>query len=214
MVTQVLPFDTAGAVAALDLLQRGAIIAFPTDTVYGVGGAALDGAAVAAVYHAKQRPPTMPLPILLADIADVAQVARHVPPIMQQLAAVGWPGALTIVLPAASHLPPELLVGGDTIAVRVPDHPALRDLIRSLGRPLAGTSANRHGQPAPTSAAAVSEQLDGRVPLILDGGASPADQPSTIIDLSITPPRVLRAGAFPSATIRTILPDLRDPSSD
>ncbi|MBA3471022.1 MAG: threonylcarbamoyl-AMP synthase [Herpetosiphonaceae bacterium] len=201
-MSTVIPFDQAGADLALAQLRAGAIIAFPTDTVYGVGGNALDGAAILQVFAAKQRLPSVPLPILLADVADLALVAAHVPALAYAIAAAHWPGALTLVLPAAAHLPPELLAGNRTVAVRIPDHAALRQLIRDLGAPLAGTSANRHGQPAPSSAAGVEAQLGGRVPLILDGGPSGADQPSTILDLSGASPRVLREGALPLAALR------------
>jgi L-threonylcarbamoyladenylate synthase len=197
-----IPFDQAGAAVALAQLQAGKIIVFPTDTVYGVGGNALDGAAILQVFAAKNRPPSVPLPVLLADIADLAQVAAHVPALAYELAAAHWPGALTIVLPAAAHLPPELLAGKATVAVRIPDHAPLRQLIRALGAPLAGTSANLHGRPAPTSAAEALAQLDGRVPLILDGGPSGAEQPSTILDLSGKTPQVLREGALPLALLR------------
>ena len=198
----ILPFDPAGAAAALAELRAGAIIAFPTDTVYGVGGNALDGPALLQVFAAKQRPPSVPLPVLLADVADLALIAAHVPPLAYAIAAAHWPGALTLVLPAAAHLPRELLAGNRTVAVRIPDHPALRQLIRDLGSPLAGTSANLHGQPAPSSAAGVAAQLGGRVALILDGGPSGAEQPSTILDLCGASPRVLREGALPLAALR------------
>ena len=207
MHTQLLPFDQNGIAAALDVLQTGAIIAFPTDTVYGVGGNALDGAAATAVFVAKGRPATVPLPVLLADVADLERVARMVSPLVHEIAAACWPGALTLVIQAAAHLPPELLAGNTTIAVRIPAHEPLRALIRAFGHPLAGTSANRHGEPAPTSAIAVHAQLGGRIPLILDGGPSGADQPSTILDVSGDIPRVLREGAFPLAQLARWLGD-------
>ena len=201
MHTQVLSFDQTGIAAALAVLRTGAILAFPTDTVYGVGGNALDGAAANAVFAAKGRPATVPLPVLLADVTDLELVARSVSSLVYEIAAACWPGALTLVVQAAAQLPPELLAGNRTIAVRIPAHEPLRALIRAFGSPLAGTSANRHGEPAPTSAAAVHAQLGGRIPLILDGGPSGADQPSTILDVSGDVPRVLRAGAFPLAQL-------------
>lgn len=196
MVTTVLPFDGQGLSAALAQLRAGAIIAFPTDTVYGVGGSALNRTAVLQVFGAKHRSPTVPLPVLLADIAQLATITTRVSALAQEIAHACWPGALTLVLPAAAHLPPELLAGSSTVAVRIPAHEPLRALIRAFGQPLAGTSANLHGQPAPNNAQAVQAQLGGRIPLILDGGPSGDDQPSTILDLSGAVPRVLRHGAF------------------
>jgi L-threonylcarbamoyladenylate synthase len=212
MHTTICQFDAAGMLAALDALHRGAIIAFPTDTIYGVGGNVLDARVCLKVFAAKDRPPTVPLPVLLADVGDLDLIADPVPPLARQIAAQAWPGALTLVLSAAAHLPRELLGGRTTVAIRIPAHDMLRSLIREFGAPLAGTSANRHGQPNCTSAAEVQAQLDGRIPLILDGGPSGADRPSTILDLSGKTPQVLRQGVFDLATLEG-LPDLADPSA-
>ena len=212
MKTTIHEFDAAGMRAALDTLHRGAIIAYPTDTVYGVGGNVLDARACLKVFAAKDRPPTVPLPVLLADVADLDLLADPVPPLARQIAAQAWPGSLTLVLPAAAHLPRELLGGRTTVAVRIPAFEPLRTLIREFGAPLAGTSANRHGLPNCTSAAEVLAQLDGRIPLIMDGGPSGADRPSTILDLSGKAPQVLRQGAFDLSTLEG-LPELADPSS-
>jgi L-threonylcarbamoyladenylate synthase len=186
--------DPAAMADALQLLVAGEPIAFPTDTVYGVGASGLDGKAVSRLYVVKDRPRTQAIPLLLADATDLEQVCPAVPPMARELAARYWPGGLTLVVPAAPHLPGELLAGGSTVAVRVPDHPALRALIRGLGQPLAATSANLHGGPNPVDAAMVFEQLGARLPLILDGGATPGDLPSTIVDVTGSAPRVLRQG--------------------
>ena len=179
---------------ALDLLRAGAPIAFPTDTVYGVGAAGLDGQAVLRLYEVKDRPRHQAIPLLIADLDDLQAVCPTIPAAAGQLAARHWPGGLTLIVPAADHLPPELLAGGSTVAVRIPDHTALRDLIRRLGQPLAATSANLHGRSNPASAEDVAADLGIRLPLILDGGRTPGDVPSTIIDLTGDMPRVLRQG--------------------
>jgi L-threonylcarbamoyladenylate synthase len=190
---RVLPM-AEGLNAALAELQRGSVIAFPTDTVYGVGADGLDAAAVLKLYATKDRPLTQPIPLLLADLADLALVSKAIPERAMRLAKRYWPGGLTLVVPAAPHLPPELLASGTTVAVRVPDYAPLRRLIRQLGHPLAATSANRHGAANPVTAQDVLEQLGSRLPLVLDGGPTPGDTPSTIIDLTGPAPRVLRQG--------------------
>lgn len=179
---------------ALDLLRAGEPIAFPTDTVYGVGSAGLDAQAVIRLYEVKQRPRHQAIPLLLADLDDLRTVCPMIPAVAEELAARHWPGGLTLVVPAVSHLPSELLAGGSTVAVRIPDHAALRDLIRRLGQPLAATSANLHGGSNPSSAEDVAADLGSRLQLILDGGRTPGDVPSTIVDVTGEIPRVLRQG--------------------
>jgi L-threonylcarbamoyladenylate synthase len=197
MHTAILSMDDPSAFEqALALLQQGEVIAFPTDTVYGVGAAGLQAHAVAGLFVVKDRPRTQAIPLLLADAADLRVVCPAVPPMADDLAVRYWPGGLTLIVPAAPHLPTELLAGGATVAVRIPDHDPLRALIRRLGQPLAATSANLHGGPNPASAEAVGSQLGGRLPLILDGGPTAGDVPSTIVDLTGHEPRVLREGVL------------------
>jgi L-threonylcarbamoyladenylate synthase len=181
---------------ALALLRAGEPIAFPTDTVYGVGAAALNAAAVARLYTVKRRPLTQAIPLLIADEADLPLVAGEVTPTVRRLARL-WPGALTLVVMAAPGLPSELLAGGATVAVRLPDHMWLRSLIRALGMPLAATSANLHGGRDPQTAEDVAAQLGGALPLVVDGGPTPGPLPSTIVDCVGDEPRLLRAGALP-----------------
>ena len=180
---------------ALALLRAGEPIGVPTDTVYGVGAAALDAAAVLRLYAVKRRPLAQAIPLLIADESDLGQVTASVPPAARRLARL-WPGALTLVLPAAPQLPPELLAGGATVAVRLPSHDWLRALIRALGAPLAATSANLHGQRDPQTAADVAAQLGDVLPLIVDGGPTPGPVPSTIVDCTGGELRLLRAGAL------------------
>ena len=197
MPALVLPITAPDALdRALLLLRTGEAIAFPTDTVYGVGAAGLDPAAVAKLFAVKDRPYTQAIPLLLADAEDLQTVCSAVPPLAAELAARYWPGGLTLVVPAAPHLPATLLAGGTTVAVRIPDHPAVRQLIRQLQQPLAATSANLHGGANPMSADDVLQQLGDRLPLILDGGPTPGDVPSTIVDLTGSQPKVLRQGVI------------------
>jgi L-threonylcarbamoyladenylate synthase len=190
------------------LLRSGQVVAFPTDTVYGVGAHAFQTEAVAALYAAKNRPAAKAIPILVAQIEDVARVACTVPAVAWELVERFWPGGLTLVLPRAPKVPPIVTAGGDTVAVRCPDHSIPLALMNALGAPLAATSANLSGQPSPATAREVITQLAGRVPLIIDGGECPGGVPSTVVDLSVSPPRLLRAGAIPAEDLRDLLPDL------
>lgn len=197
MSVALLSIDNPAALdRALDVLQGGGVIAFPTDTVYGVGAAGLDAAAVAQLFGVKGRPPTQAIPLLLADPDDLAAICSSIPALALDIGHRYWPGALTMVVPAAPHLPASLLAGGSTVAVRVPDHPWMRQLIRRLGQPLAATSANLHGKANPRTAADVEAQIGARLPLILDGGPTPGDVASTIVDLTTPTPHVLRQGAL------------------
>jgi L-threonylcarbamoyladenylate synthase len=190
------------------LLRQGQVVAFPTDTVYGVGTHAFLPDAVTALYAAKDRPMSKAIPVLIARTDHVSRVARAVPAVAWQLAERFWPGDLTIVLPRAEELPAIVTGGGDTVAVRCPHHPIPLTLMNAIDAPLAATSANLSGQPTPTTARQVAAQLAGRLPLIIDGGDSPGGIPSTVVDLSTCPPRLLRTGAVAAQQLRRLLPDL------
>jgi L-threonylcarbamoyladenylate synthase len=179
---------------AATLLRAGELVAFPTDTVYGVGAIAWDREAVGKLYIAKLRALAKAIPILLADPGDLDQVAREVSPTARRLAERFWPGPLTIVVYRSPQVPDEVTSGGDSVAVRVPDHSLARALIRAAGAPLATTSANLSGGPSPVTAHEVSAQLAGRVAMILDGGCCPGGVASTVVDLTGSSPLVLRAG--------------------
>lgn len=209
MKTHTLLADDPQAISdAQRLLRQGQVIAFPTDTVYGVGTHAFLPDAVAALYAAKDRPMSKAIPVLIARTDHVTRVAHAVPAVAWQLAERFWPGDLTIVLLRAEELPAIVTGGGDTVAVRCPHHPIPLTLMNAIDAPLAATSANLSGQPAPTTARQVAAQLAGRLPLIIDGGDSPGGIPSTVVDLSTYPPRLLRAGAVAAHQLRRFLPDL------
>jgi L-threonylcarbamoyladenylate synthase len=194
--TRLLPVDDPEAVAvAVKLLRSGQVVAFPTDTVYGIGAHSGIAGAVAALYEVKERPAEKAIPLLLSAADDLAWVADPVPDLAWRLAARFWPGALTLVLPKGPAVI-EAVSAGPGVAVRVPDYPPVQALIRLLGTPLAVTSANLSGAPSPVTAQDVVAQLGGRLPLVLDGGPCRGGVPSTVLDLTADPPRILRAGAL------------------
>ncbi|MBN1218468.1 MAG: threonylcarbamoyl-AMP synthase [Anaerolineae bacterium] len=210
-MTQILPAPSPKAIRkAVHLLREGEVVAFPTDTVYGVGANAFERFAVRQIFAIKQRPRHKSLPVFIYQIDDLNLVARVVPnqawPLLQKF----WPGALTVVLPKNATLPDDVTGSEETVAVRIPDHPVALDLVIRVGRPLAVTSANLSGHATPTTAQGVAGQLGPNLPLVLDGGPSPTTRPSTVIDLSRVPPRVLRRGPLSVAALREFLPDLTD----
>jgi L-threonylcarbamoyladenylate synthase len=178
--------------AAVQVLQSGGLVAFPTDTVYGLGALVFDGPAVEAIYAAKARPVDKAIPVLLGDMEDIERVAAQLPPLARRLAARFWPGPLTLIVPKSPHLPRAVSTTG-TVGVRVPDHEIARALLRLAG-PLAVTSANISDQASPATAREVSVQLDGRIDLILDGGRTPGGLPSTVVDCTGATPVILRPG--------------------
>ncbi len=179
---------------AAQLLRERRLVAFPTDTVYGLGTLAFDGATVLKLYAAKERPPEKAIPILIADIADLEQVAVNVPQIAYRLMEAFWPGALTIVIPKHPRIPIEVNAAA-TVAVRMPALDLTRHLMRLTG-PLAVTSANRSSGPNPCTAQEVLDQLAGRIDAIVDGGQTPGGVPSTVIDCTPVTPAILREGAI------------------
>ena len=206
MKTHVVSADRPGALAqAAAVLRAGGLVAFPTDTVYGVGAHALLPDAVARLYTAKVRPEGKAIPLLLADAADIERVSRDLPPLAWRLIAAFWPGALTLGVPRRAWLPDIVTAGGPTVAVRLPDHPTPRALARALGAPLAATSANLSGQAEATTAAEVLAQLEGRIELLLDGGVCAGGVASTVLDLTVHPPAILRAGALDLAPLQRLL---------
>jgi len=192
---------------AAELLRAGQLVAFPTDTVYGVGAPAFDANAVASIYVAKERPPDKAIPVLIADASDLPRIAASVPDCARALIARFWPGALTLVLPKRPDVS-EIVSSDETVAVRIPNLDLARALLRLTG-PLAATSANRSGQPSPVTAADVMAQLGGRIAAVLDGGPCPGGISSTVVDCVASPPRVLREGALSLSVLRSALPDIQ-----
>jgi L-threonylcarbamoyladenylate synthase len=204
METIILPASDPDAIAhALEVLQAGGLVAFPTDTVYGVGALAFDAPAVESIYTAKNRPVEKAIPILLGGPEDLDKVTANIPSIAAKLAARFWPGALTLVVPKHPKLP-DVVSSTPTVGVRVPDHPVARALLRAAG-PMAVTSANISGEASLKTAEDVNRQLNGRIPLILDGGETPGGVPSTVVNCLGTEPVILREGPITMKDIRFVL---------
>jgi L-threonylcarbamoyladenylate synthase len=191
---------------AVSLLEAGQLIVFPTDTVYGVGCDPWNTEAVRRIYEAKGRQATKAIPLLLSDVSDLQIAVTSVPRAAEMLGRAFWPGALTLVLPRRPELP-RILSGTDTVAVRVPDHEQLRRLIARAGGALAATSANRSGEPDTTDASSARRALGEHVALVIDGGQTRGGVPSTVVDCTVSPVRVLREGAISEAAIRAALGD-------
>jgi len=187
------------------VLRSDAVMAYPTDTFYGLGANAYSAAAVARIYALKQRDRGKPLSIVVADPDQARSAARDLPPALDVLARAFWPGPLTIVLNAAPVFPVEMLGTGGSIALRVPALPWLCDLLRRTGFPVTATSANLSGDGELDDPEAVRRVFEGRTELIVDGGRTPGGAPSTIVDLTSGDPRLLRPGAVPWGRILAAL---------
>ena len=204
MQTRLIPADQPEAIpAAIQALKRGELVAFPTDTVYGVGALVHDPEGIAQLYQVKERGAEKAIPVLLGDPGDLALVALEVGPVALRLAGRFWPGALTLVVPRHPALP-EIISPYPTIGVRMPDHPVALRLLRAAG-PLAATSANLSGAQSATTAEEVMSQLAGRIALILDGGRAPGGQPSTVVDCTGPDPEILRPGPVTLEQILAVL---------
>ena len=189
------PDATRAAVdRAAEVLRAGGLVAFPTETVYGLAADALDATAVAGIFRAKGRPADNPLIVHVADVAMARGLARHWPAAAERIAAGLWPGPVTVVVPRAAGIPDAVTAGGDTVALRCPANRLARRLIERAGRPLAAPSANRSEAVSPTTAQHVLDGLGGRVDLILDGGPCGHGIESTVVDCTVTPPVILRPG--------------------
>lgn len=186
---------------AVDCLRTGGLVAYPTDTLYGLGAAAEDDGPVTRLFEAKRRPLGSPLPILLADVDGLRQVTEEPSDLALMLARRFWPGPLTLVLRRAPAFHSLALSGQHSVAVRIPNHDAPRRLIRALGAPITGTSANLSGRRPPQTAADVAEQLGDSVDIIIDGGPCPLGRESTVVDLTGETLRLLREGAVPRAML-------------
>lgn len=190
---------------AARLIQDGRLVAFPTETVYGLGANGLDSAAVQKIFEAKGRPQDNPLILHIAEIKDAFYLARVVPLQAQVLMEKFWPGPLTLVLPKGPFIPDEVTAGLDTVAIRMPDHPTALALIKEAGKPVAAPSANRSGYPSPTQAAHVLADLKGRIDGILDSGPTGLGLESTVLDLSGDRPVILRPGGVTEEDISEVI---------
>jgi L-threonylcarbamoyladenylate synthase len=204
--TMVLDADIPGDVAlGARLLQQGGLVAFPTETVYGLGALALDPLAVRAIYAAKGRPSTNPIIVHVASQAQAQTLCADWPAAADALCAAFWPGPLTLVLPRRAIVSDEVTAGAPTVAVRAPSHPVARDLIARCGGPIAAPSANRSEHVSPTRASHVLDDLGGAIDALLDGGDCPFGIESTVLTLAHGPPRILRPGALGRAAIEAVI---------
>ena len=202
--------DPAAIQRAVAVLRSGGLVAFPTETVYGLGADALNADAVRAVFTLKGRPAKNPLIVHVADIAGARRIVAEWPPIAQTLCEEFWPGPLTLVLRSGPSIPREVTGGSPNVAVRCPDHPIAIALLRSFGGPVVAPSANPSGFVSPTTAAHVREGFPHADLLVLDGGPCRAGIESTVLSLATTPPSILRTGALPVEDLREFIPDVRE----
>ena len=203
-MTRLLPADAASLREAAALLRQGQLVAFPTETVYGLGANALDAQAVLSIFAAKDRPADNPLIVHIwrrEQLADVCEV----PPLAEKLMDAFWPGPLTILMPRKENIPQEVTAGLPTVAVRMPAHPVAAALLEACDLPIAAPSANRSGKPSPTTAQHVYVDMDGRIPLIIDGGASDVGLESTVLDICHGTPCILRPGGVTQAMLEAVI---------
>jgi L-threonylcarbamoyladenylate synthase len=193
---------------AAKVIAKGGIVAYPTETVYGLGADAFNEVAVNRIYKAKGRAAKKPFSLIVDRIEAVARLAHKVTPVAQVLMEAFWPGPLTIVFQASRDIALAALCGGDTVALRVPDNPICLELLRQSSVPITSTSANRSGEVNPTTAQQVLATLGEQLDIIIDGGPSKSDIPSTVLDITVTPPVVRRVGAIDTAKIRQVIGEI------
>jgi L-threonylcarbamoyladenylate synthase len=194
---------------ATELLRAGEVVALPTETVYGVAANALDETAVAKIFQIKGRPANNPIIVHVASNAMAERCVKSWPEIAGKLSKAFWPGPLTLVLPRAEIIPEIVTAGGETVGVRWPGHPFIQAVIRECGFPLAAPSANLSERVSPTNAEHVRQQLGGKIPLIVDGGQSQVGIESTVLDLTVSPPRILRPGMIHAESLAAVCGEIR-----
>jgi L-threonylcarbamoyladenylate synthase len=209
VTTEILSIHTPALFAAAvkhaaKLLQAGEVVALPTETVYGLAANALDKKAVARIFQIKGRPANNPIIVHVAGIAMAKRCVTAWPRLADRLFKAFWPGPLTLVLPRAKVIPDIVVAGGATVGVRWPAHPFIQAVIRECGFPLAAPSANLSSRISPTNAGHVRQQLGGKIPLIVDGGQSQVGIESTVLELTVSPPRVLRPGMIHAASLAAV----------
>ena len=191
--------------AAAAILRAGGLVGIPTETVYGLGANGLDPAAVRRIFEAKGRPQDNPLILHIPDPSWLERYCRDVPAAARRLAEQFWPGPLTMILPRRTLVPDEVTCGLETVGVRCPDHPVTLDIIRAAGVPVAAPSGNRSGRPSPTCARHMLEDMEGRIQAVVDGGPCGVGVESTIVDLTLPVPRLLRPGGLPLEALEAVL---------
>lgn len=202
--------DPRAVRAAADALRRGELVIFPTETVYGLAADARNDSAVRAVFELKGREETSALPVQIAEVESLHSVACVIPNAALELARRFWPGPLTIVLPKAPDIGDLVTGGAATVGVRIPDHPTALALLREMGSPIVATSANISGRPAPTNACGAIRQLGSGVSVVIDAGECAIGAASTVVDLSASPPRILRRGSISARRIRELIGEVEN----
>ena len=193
---------------AAELLRAGEVVALPTETVYGLAANALDENAIAKIFQIKGRPAHNPIIVHVAGDEMAKGCVRQFPVLAEKLSRAFWPGPLTLVLPRADKIPALVTAGGDTVGIRWPGHPFMQAVIRECGFPLAAPSANLSNQISPTNAEHVRAQLGGKIPLIVDGGHSQVGIESTVLDLTVAPPRILRPGMIHAESLAAVFAEV------
>lgn len=209
MMTQIKPVSPESLEEAGRLIREGELVGMPTETVYGLGANALDETAVRKIFAAKGRPADNPLIVHVSCLAEIAPLVREIPESAKRLMEAFWPGPMTLILPKSDAIPSVVSAGLHTVGIRLPRSEAARALIRAAGRPIAAPSANRSGRPSPTTAQHVYEDMAGRIPLILDGGASEVGVESSVIDATGEVPVILRPGGITPEMVARVLGDVR-----
>ncbi len=206
MITKIMKADEPGVVeSAAEVIRSGGLVAIPTETVYGLGADGLNESAVAKIFEAKGRPQDNPLILHISDASQLESFCEDVPPVAYELAEQFWPGPLTLVLKCRDNVPKRTTAGLNTVAIRCPDNTITRAIISAAGVPVAAPSGNLSGRPSPTTAQHMIEDMSGRIDLIVDGGSCGIGVESTILDLTVSPPRLLRPGGMPLESLEKIV---------
>jgi L-threonylcarbamoyladenylate synthase len=205
---------SAAVKRAVELLRAGEVVALPTETVYGLAANALDAQAVAKIFQIKGRPANNPIIVHLAGNEMAKLCVENFPPLAEKLSKSFWPGPLTLVLPRAKKIPGNVTAGGETVGIRWPSHPFIQAVIRECGFPLAAPSANLSSQISPTNAEHVRAQLGGKIPLIVDGGQSQVGIESTVLDLTVSPPQILRPGMIHAESLAAVVGNIEHRTSN
>jgi L-threonylcarbamoyladenylate synthase len=207
-MTEVLTIEPENLQRAGACIRAGGLVAFPTETVYGLGANGLDENAVARIFAAKERPANDPIILHIASREQLSDIVADIPPIAEKLMEAFWPGPLTMIFRKSARVPPNVSAGLHTVAVRMPNHLVALDLIRAAGLPIGAPSANTFSRPSPTTAAHVLHDLSGRVDMVLDGGATSIGVESTVLDVTSDPPVILRPGGVPLEALRAVVPEI------